>query len=175
MYWPPERYSLLSCKVLAQKRDTVQSQRQNLHSDGTELQLFQDLSNITLQHRRDLRQILELLRSRNITHCCKFPFSLSASILGCTALLWPPTVLQKPGSATNWASQVVQRLPAAHHWVCLYSRTHRLPLCAPVAAGPVWLPTTGELQNPKRDQASVFSGSPKSMTQLNPDTHTLDG
>lgn len=58
--------------------------------NGTEIKLFQDLSQITLQNRRALRPLLETLRSRNIQYRWKFPFCLSASTRGRTALLRTP-------------------------------------------------------------------------------------
>lgn len=57
-----------------------------LHN-GTEIKLFQDLSHITLQNRRALCPLLDLLRSHNIQYRWKFPFALSASARGRTALL----------------------------------------------------------------------------------------
>lgn len=57
---------------------------------GSEIKIFQDLSPITLQKRRDLRPLLDLLRSRSITYKWKFPFCLSASHQGRTALLRSP-------------------------------------------------------------------------------------
>lgn len=64
-----------------------------LHN-GTEIKLFQDLSQITLQNRRTLHPFLELLRSYNIQYRWTFPFCLSASARGRTALLHSPEDLQ---------------------------------------------------------------------------------
>lgn len=57
---------------------------------GTEVKIFQDLLNITLQRRRELRPLLDLLCSRAITYRGKFPFCLLATAQGCTALLKVP-------------------------------------------------------------------------------------
>lgn len=62
--------------------------------NGNEIKLFQDLSNITLQQRRALRPILDQLRTRGIPYRWKFPFCLSASWRGHTALLRTPDDLQ---------------------------------------------------------------------------------
>lgn len=64
--------------------------RQQLLHAGTPIQIFQDLSGITLQHRRDLKPLLEILRSKGIQYRWKFPFCLSASHAGRTALLKVP-------------------------------------------------------------------------------------
>lgn len=64
--------------------------RQQLLHNGTTIQIFQDLSGITLQHRRDLKPLLEVLRSKNIQYWWKFPFCLLATHLGHTALLKVP-------------------------------------------------------------------------------------
>lgn len=47
--------------------------------NDTELKLFQDLSQITLQNRHALRPLLEALHSHNIQYRWKFPFGLAAS------------------------------------------------------------------------------------------------
>lgn len=57
---------------------------------GHTVKFFQDLSPITLQKRRDLRPLLDLLRSKSITYRWKFPFCLAASYQGRTALLRSP-------------------------------------------------------------------------------------
>lgn len=62
--------------------------------DGSEIQIFQDLSNITLQHRRDLKLLLDVLRERNIIYRWKFPFGLLATTQGRTAFLRVPEDLQ---------------------------------------------------------------------------------
>lgn len=61
---------------------------------GTNIRLFQDLSNITLQHWRELRPLLEVLRNKEIPYRWKFPFALSASHQGRTALLRVPEDLR---------------------------------------------------------------------------------
>lgn len=64
-----------------------------LHNSA-EIKLFQDLSQITLQNRRALRPLLDALRTRNIQYRWKFPFALSASARGRSALLRTPEDLQ---------------------------------------------------------------------------------
>lgn len=59
---------------------------QRLHHCSSPVQIFQDLSGITLRHRRDLRPLLDVLRSREIRYKWKFPFCLSALHQGRTAL-----------------------------------------------------------------------------------------
>lgn len=63
--------------------------------EGTVIQIYQDLSNITLQHRRDLRPLLDALRDKNIIYRWKFPFGLLATNQGHSALLRVPEELQQ--------------------------------------------------------------------------------
>lgn len=72
-------------EILKKARD-----RGRILLNGTEVKLFQDLSQITLQNRRTLRPLLEVLRSHNIQYRWKFPFCLSASTRGRTAFLRTP-------------------------------------------------------------------------------------
>lgn len=65
-------------------------ERGRIIHNGSEIKLFQDLSQITLQNRRALRPLLELLRARNIQYRWKFPFALSASARGRSAILRTP-------------------------------------------------------------------------------------
>lgn len=62
--------------------------------EGTEIQVYQDLSTITLQHRRDLRPLLDALHDKNIIYRWKFPFGLLATNQGHSALLRVPEDLQ---------------------------------------------------------------------------------
>lgn len=64
--------------------------RSQILHEGSPVQIYQDLSGITLQHRRDLRPLLETLRDRQILYKWKFPFCLSASTHGHTAILKVP-------------------------------------------------------------------------------------
>lgn len=66
----------------------------HLEHEGARIQLFQDLSSITLQHRRDLRPRLQVLWERHIPHRWKFPFCLQATAGNCTAQLRTPADLQ---------------------------------------------------------------------------------
>lgn len=65
-----------------------------LSHNGADIRIFQDLSTITLQRRRELRPLLEVLRSKDIAYRWKFPFGLSASYQGRTALLRVPEDLR---------------------------------------------------------------------------------
>lgn len=58
--------------------------------NGNPVQIYQDLSAITLRHRKDLRPLLDVLRTRGIRYRWKFPFGLSASHQGRSALLRVP-------------------------------------------------------------------------------------
>lgn len=69
-------------------------ERNRVLLNGTEIKLFQDLSTITLQHRRALRSLLDQLSTRGIPYKWKFPFCLSATWRGHTALLCTPDELQ---------------------------------------------------------------------------------
>lgn len=72
-------------EILRQARGRTQI----LH-EGHTIQIFQDLSGITLQHRRDLKPLLDTLRSKGIPYKWKYPFCLSATTMGRTALLKVP-------------------------------------------------------------------------------------
>lgn len=65
-----------------------------LSHNGAEIRLFQDLSTITLQRRRELRPLLDVLRTKGIPYRWKFPFCLSASSQGRSALLRVPEDLR---------------------------------------------------------------------------------
>lgn len=60
---------------------------------GAEVKIFQDLSNITLQ-RRELKPLLDILRSKAIVYRWKFPFCLSATANGHTVNLGVPEDLE---------------------------------------------------------------------------------
>lgn len=53
--------------------------RNHLLHQGAEIKIFQDISNITLQCKRKLRPLLDLLRARAITYRQTFPFCLFAT------------------------------------------------------------------------------------------------
>lgn len=57
---------------------------------STEIKLYQDLSQITLQKRKDLCPLSDVLREREIPYRWKFPFCLSAGTPGRTAELRYP-------------------------------------------------------------------------------------
>lgn len=64
--------------------------KQQLIHEGLIIQIFQDLSAITLQHRRNLKALLDVLRSKGIQYRWKFPCCLSATHQDHTALLKVP-------------------------------------------------------------------------------------
>lgn len=79
-----------------QKEDILRLARthDHLEHEGARIQLFQDLSAITLQHRRDLHLLLQVLQDRRIAYRWKFPFCLQATTANCIALLRTPADLQ---------------------------------------------------------------------------------
>lgn len=78
------------------KEEILHSARANnpLTHNNADIQLFQDLSNITLQRRRELRPVLEVLHAKEIPYRWKFPFGLLASASGQSALLRVPEDLR---------------------------------------------------------------------------------
>lgn len=73
------------------RRNPKAGNKANLEFEGARIQLFQDLSAITLQHRRDLRP-LQTLRDR---HILAFPFCLQAMAGNRTAYLRTPADLHQ--------------------------------------------------------------------------------
>lgn len=63
------------------------------YGGGGTVELYQNLSPITLQQRRALRPLFDVLRSRGIPYSWRFPFGLSAAASGQSALLHTPTDL----------------------------------------------------------------------------------
>lgn len=76
-------------EILRKVRNIIQ-----LSYGGSDVHIYHDLYSITLQHRKDLKPLLDTLRYRGIYYCWKFPFSLSASTQGCSVLLRVPEDLQ---------------------------------------------------------------------------------
>lgn len=78
------------------KEEILRKARSRIHFSfqGSDIKLFQDLSNITLQRRREMRPLLDVLRARNIIYRWKFPFCLSASHNGHIANLRVPEDLE---------------------------------------------------------------------------------
>lgn len=68
----------------------IASEKSTLEYNGGPVHIYQDLSAITLRHRKDLRPLLDVLRTRGIRYRWKFPFGLSASYQGRSALLRVP-------------------------------------------------------------------------------------
>lgn len=92
----PLRDTVCCLVHFTQKEEILRSARHhgNLEHEGVRIQLFRDLSAITLQHRRDLRPILNVLRDRHISYRWKFSFCLQATVGNCTALLKVPANIQ---------------------------------------------------------------------------------
>lgn len=88
---PPR--DIICCIVDYQLKEAILKQARNKHPlqyQGAHIQIFQDLSGITLQHRRDLKPLLDVLRTHGILYRWKFPFCLAATHLGRTAFLKVP-------------------------------------------------------------------------------------
>lgn len=79
-----------------QKEDILHLARNQgqLQHEGSPIQIFQDLSAITLQHRRVLRPLLNVLRDRHIIYRWKYPFCLAATVGTRTAYLRTPMNLR---------------------------------------------------------------------------------
>lgn len=80
-----------------QKEDILHLARNHgqLQHEGSPIQIFQDLSAITLQHRRELRPLLNVLRNRHhIVYRWKYPFCLVVTVGDRTALLHTPIDLR---------------------------------------------------------------------------------
>lgn len=78
----PPRDAVCCLVNFTQKEEILRLARDQdhlVHEDAC-IQLFQDLSAITLQHRRDLRPFLQTLRDRRIPYRWKFPFCLQATV-----------------------------------------------------------------------------------------------
>lgn len=91
-----------------------QARGRRLQHGGNPVQLFQDLSGITLKHRRDLKPLLDVLRSREIRYKWKFPFCLSASHQGRTALL------KVPEDLPHFCETLGLPLVAVPDWYAIY-------------------------------------------------------
>ncbi|KAG8584414.1 hypothetical protein GDO81_008823 [Engystomops pustulosus] len=69
--------------------------KKNFVFNGDTIQLYQDLSGITLQKRRILRPLLDILHKHDISYRWNFPFALSATKDGITATLSAMEELQE--------------------------------------------------------------------------------
>lgn len=69
-------------EILRKDRNRIQ-----LSHGGADTHIYQHLSSITLQHRRDKKPLLDTLHSKGIHYRWKFPVCLSTSTQGHTALL----------------------------------------------------------------------------------------
>lgn len=88
---PPR--DIICCLVDFKLKEEILRQargRPQLTHDGVNIQIYQDLSGISLQHRRDLKPLLDALHTKGIPYEWKFPFCLSATTQGRTALLKVP-------------------------------------------------------------------------------------
>lgn len=108
---------------------------------GFEVKIIQDLSIFTLQHRRELRPLLDLLRSRAITYKRKFPFYLSAHAQGRTANLRVPEDLEHFYNTliSPWLIYLTGTVTFAYlHWEMqtLWKTSEKLVDRAPDAATP---------------------------------------
>lgn len=91
-------WDVVCCLVSFPQKEEILRKARNrgrLMSHGAEVKIYQDLSNITLQHRKELRPLLDLLHSKS-----KFPFCLSATNQGRTANLRVPEDVDH--FATSW-------------------------------------------------------------------------
>lgn len=95
-YIDPPR-DVICCLVDYRLKEGILSKARNrihLSHGGSDIHIYQDFSSITLQHRRDLKPLIVTLRAKGIHYRWKFPFDLSATNQGCTALLHVPEELQ---------------------------------------------------------------------------------
>lgn len=92
----PPRDAVCCLVSFTQKEDILCLARNHAHLayEGARIQLFQDLSAITLQHRRDLCPLLKVLRDRRIPYRWKFPFCLQTTAGNRTAHLRTPSDLR---------------------------------------------------------------------------------
>lgn len=92
----PPRDAVCCLVSFNQKEDILRLARthDHLEHEGARIQLFQDLSAITIQHRRDLHLILKGLQDRRTAYRWKFPFYFQATTGNHTALLRTPADLQ---------------------------------------------------------------------------------
>lgn len=79
------------------KEDILQKARskEQIVFEEAMIQLFQDISPITLKNRRALKPLLEVLRHKGINYRWKFPFALQANYLEKQYLFKVPDDLQK--------------------------------------------------------------------------------
>lgn len=85
----PPRDIICFLTSFSMKKEILRKARNriNIAHESADIKRYQGLSNITLQHCKDLRPLLDVLRTRGIHYKWKFPFCLSASTAGRTAPL----------------------------------------------------------------------------------------
>lgn len=91
----PPRDIICHINDFATKEEILKKARNKaqLECEGHSICIYQDLSAITLRHRKDLCPLLEVLQTRGIRYRWKFPFGLLASHQGRSALLRVPEEL----------------------------------------------------------------------------------
>lgn len=115
------------------KKDILRMARdKRLTHENAPIQIFQDLSGITLKHRRDLRPLLDVLRAKDIKYKWKFPFCLSVSHQGRSALLkvpgGPVALLRDAGDPPGCSPGLVRSLsPVSMQMAECQRRTHGDP------------------------------------------------
>lgn len=88
----PPRDIICFINEFAIKEELLQKAREKsiLEYNGHPIHIYQDLSAITLRHRKDLRSLLDVLKMRGIRYRWKFPFGLFATHQSRSALLRVP-------------------------------------------------------------------------------------
>ncbi|XP_077341435.1 uncharacterized protein LOC143986902 [Lithobates pipiens] len=99
----PPRDIICCLQSFPLKEEILNQARKNalIQFNDSELALYQDLSPITLQNRRALRPLLEVLRERGIVYKWRFPFALQATVNGRQFLLKLPEELPDFCAALN--------------------------------------------------------------------------
>lgn len=110
---PPR--DVICCIVYYKLKEDILRQARNKHPlqyNGAHLQIFQDLSSITLQHRRDLKPLLDVLRTHGILYRWKFPFCHTFRPYGSSQSAGRPTLLlRQPGHTPSGRSDLVCGIP----------------------------------------------------------------
>lgn len=79
----PPRDLIIKFHFYRTKERLLQAAQQDLSFQGNPLQLFADLSPVTIARRRGLKPYLQILQTQGIKYRWGFPFKLSFSHLGC--------------------------------------------------------------------------------------------
>lgn len=89
---------IVCCLADFKQKEEILSKARSLEEicyKGKRIELYQDLSPLTLQQRRALRPLLSVLRDHGIPYRWRFPFGLSATRQGRTQLLRYPEDLEE--------------------------------------------------------------------------------